>query len=84
MAEKVRQEETEVAQYEERKIVILPRHCKGCEICVLLCPASVLEMKDFKAHVARIEDCTECMLCEIRCPDFAIEVYQSGKKGKAK
>ena len=84
MAEKVLKDEIVVAELGERKINIIPRFCKGCEICVLLCPTSVLEMKEFKAHVARIEDCTECMLCEIRCPDFAIEVYKSGKKGKAK
>ncbi|GBE15158.1 2-oxoglutarate-acceptor oxidoreductase subunit OorD [bacterium BMS3Abin14] len=77
-------EKTEVAQYGGRKITIIPRYCKGCEICVKFCPASVLEMKDFKVHTARIEDCTECMLCEVRCPDFAIFVDESGKKGKAK
>ena len=77
-------EKTEVAQYGGRKITIIPRYCKGCEICVKFCPASVLEMKDFKVHTARIEDCTEGMLCEVRCPDFAIFVDESGKKGKAK
>ncbi len=48
--------------------------CKGCEICVLLCPTHVLDMQDFKANVADIEKCTACMQCELRCPDFAIEV----------
>jgi 2-oxoglutarate ferredoxin oxidoreductase subunit delta len=76
-------EERVVTEQEGRKIVITPRYCKGCDICVKLCPASVLEMRSFKAHVVRIEDCTECMLCELRCPDFAIEVYGSGKKRKS-
>ena len=34
------------------------------------------------SHVAHIEDCTACMLCELRCPDFAIEVLDTRKKGK--
>ena len=76
-------EERVVAEYEGRQITIIPRYCKGCEICVKLCPQSVLEIKDFKVHVARIQDCTECMLCEIRCPDFAIEIAGKGKKGKS-
>jgi len=79
--ERSRQEETIVSEKDGRKITIIPRYCKGCDICVKLCPKSVLEIQDFKVHVARIEDCNECMLCEIRCPDFAIEV--AGKKGKS-
>ncbi len=65
------------------RIVIHPRLCKGCEICVRLCPRKVLEIREFKAAAARIEDCTACMLCEMRCPDFAIEVHP-GRKGKGK
>jgi len=48
--------------------------CKGCEICVAFCPKDVLEMEGGKVKVARPEDCIKCMLCELRCPDFAITV----------
>ncbi|UCF04011.1 MAG: 4Fe-4S binding protein [bacterium] len=48
--------------------------CKGCEICVAFCPKDVLEMEGGKVTVARLEECTKCMLCELRCPDFAITV----------
>ena len=48
--------------------------CKGCEICVAFCPKGVLEMEGGKCTVARPEDCSRCMLCELRCPDFAITV----------
>jgi 2-oxoglutarate ferredoxin oxidoreductase subunit delta len=66
-----------------RRILIQPRLCKGCEICVRMCPKRVLEMRDFVAAAARPDDCTACMLCEMRCPDFAIEVHgkTGGKKG---
>ncbi len=75
------EEKKVVVRQGERRIVITPRYCKGCEICVMFCPKSVLEIKTFKASVVRIEDCIECMQCELRCPDFAIEVYGSGRKG---
>ncbi len=47
--------------------------CKGCRICVEFCPKDVLTLEDDGKVVARdVESCTECGLCEIRCPDFAI------------
>jgi 2-oxoglutarate ferredoxin oxidoreductase subunit delta len=43
--------------------------CKGCGICVELCPKKVLELDEQeKVAVARPQE------CELRCPDFAIEV----------
>jgi 2-oxoglutarate ferredoxin oxidoreductase subunit delta len=84
MSDKARGVETVDAVYGERKITIIPKYCKGCEICIKMCPTQVLDLKDFKVHVVNIEACTECMLCEVRCPDFAIEVHESGKKGSAK
>jgi 2-oxoglutarate ferredoxin oxidoreductase subunit delta len=74
--------ETVVAELDGRKVAVHPRRCKGCEICVRLCPKHVLGIRDFKAHVERLADCSECMLCEMRCPDFAIEVTASAKKGQ--
>ena len=43
------------------EIKIYKERCKGCEICVVLCPAQVLDMQDFKVHIADIEKCTACM-----------------------
>ena len=49
--------------------------CKGCGICVAFCPKTVLELDDTdKAVAARLSDCIACRLCELRCPDLAIEV----------
>jgi 2-oxoglutarate ferredoxin oxidoreductase subunit delta len=56
-------------------IEIKASFCKGCSICVAFCPTQVLAMKEGKAVVARLEKCTTCMFCELRCPDFAIAVY---------
>lgn len=51
--------------------------CKGCGICVAFCPKNVLEIKSGKVHIKNLEDCIECGLCELRCPDYAI--YLGGK-----
>ena len=67
------------AKKEKRPSVEVNRDfCKGCGICVAFCPKEVLELDDHeKAVVKRLEKCNACTLCELRCPDIAIEV----KKG---
>ncbi len=55
-------------------VKINPAWCKGCEICVDVCPRDVLEMKDFIAVIKDGDSCTYCQLCELLCPDFAIVV----------
>ncbi|WP_025209271.1 4Fe-4S binding protein [Hippea sp. KM1] len=59
--------------------------CKGCGLCVNVCPKNVLEMvEDLHvwmgtiAKVARPEDCIRCKMCEDICPDFAITVADIG------
>lgn len=57
------------------KIEIKPAWCKGCQICVKLCPKNVLGLdENGKATVLNIDDCIGCMMCEYRCPDYAIKV----------
>ncbi|WP_299982650.1 ferredoxin family protein [Desulfobacula sp.] len=51
--------------------------CKGCGICIHFCPKNVLEFnKQGKAKAARPEDCIACKLCELRCPDLAIQIIE--------
>ena len=62
------------------KIEINTEWCKGCGICVAFCPKEVLKVnqKD-KAEVARLKDCIACRMCELRCPDLAIEIKTEEK-----
>lgn len=49
--------------------------CKGCGICVAMCPKGVLVLdNEDKAMAAHLKDCIACKLCEKICPDLAIEV----------
>jgi 2-oxoglutarate ferredoxin oxidoreductase subunit delta len=62
--------------------IIRERYCKGCSICVSFCPRKVLVLKAGKVFAERPELCIGCMMCELRCPDFAIEVREEdGQEG---
>ena len=55
-------------------ITLNEEFCKGCEICVEICPNKCLEMKGAYPLVTDINLCSKCMLCELECPDFAIAI----------
>lgn len=63
--------------YENEKILITINEewCKTCGICLHFCPKKVLVANESGYPEAiNIDDCILCMLCELRCPDFAIKV----------
>ncbi len=64
-----------MAKAKLKEHIINREWCKGCSICIQFCPKHVLELdSEDKAFAARPEDCICCGLCEIRCPDLAINI----------
>jgi len=64
-----------------RELRVYRSWCKRCGICVGFCPKEALERDE--AGYPRWRDekaCVLCRLCELRCPDFAIEVVGEGGK----
>lgn len=61
------------------QIKISEKRCKQCGICSALCPKHVLsqELGQYP-RVTALENCIGCRLCEMRCPDFAMEVEVTG------
>ena len=70
------------------KIVIDGERCKGCHLCLGVCPRKVLEVDGelnrkgyqpvlFKEIEDQKKGCTACSMCAIVCPEVAIEVYRA-------
>ena len=64
--------------------------CKGCGLCVTVCPKKVLEISDtvnvkgyFPAYQARPEDCIFCAICCTMCPDVAITINEIEEQAAA-
>lgn len=63
------------------QVYLIPERCKGCEICVELCPKDVLQVSintNVKGyHYPEIAPgkenaCVHCDFCTVVCPEFAI------------
>jgi indolepyruvate ferredoxin oxidoreductase, beta subunit len=58
------------------RLEIVEAWCKGCDICVKMCPERCLVLN--AKQIVELPDpqaCTGCRLCEWLCPDFAIAVH---------
>ena len=70
--------------------IIDSNRCKGCGLCVEVCPKHVLEIAKevnakgyFPAYQARPEDCVFCTTCCIMCPDVAITITETADEPAA-
>ena len=71
------------------KINIDRERCKGCQLCIEVCPNNRIEVDKslnkkgyyparFKENVSEGEKgCTGCVQCATVCPEVAIEVYRA-------
>ncbi|MBN1314908.1 MAG: 4Fe-4S binding protein [Anaerolineales bacterium] len=65
------------------RIEIDEARCKGCRLCVSVCPQEILVISSrlnekgyMPAEVTDMEACTGCSMCAIICPDVCITVYR--------
>lgn len=69
------------------KIVIDRELCKGCTLCVSVCPQKVITTSEklnqmgyypakFLEKGNKGKKCNACTMCATVCPDIAIEVYR--------
>lgn len=64
------------------KVTFDEDRCKGCELCVSVCPKHIVLMaKDrinkkgyHPATVEEMDKCIGCAFCAMMCPDVVIEV----------
>lgn len=62
--------------------------CKGCSLCVSVCPKNVIEISKTNmnakgylvAEPVRNEDCINCKFCGQICPDMCIVVEKTVKE----
>lgn len=73
------------------RIIVDIEKCKGCGVCVEVCPVKVLELnrsvnsKGYNySFMARPEDCIGCAGCGIVCPDSCITVYRELRESEKK
>jgi len=65
------------------KVAVDEFFCKGCGLCVTVCPKNLLTTGDktnvkgyYYAVQNNADKCAACSLCAIICPDAAITVYR--------
>ena len=71
-----------------RKLTIAADKCKGCALCVSVCPKKILKLSETKLNVRGVhpveltdEDaCISCAFCATMCPDCVITVEKEDKK----
>lgn len=64
------------------KVTINEALCKGCELCVSVCPKKILLLNGKKlnakgynpVYVIDMEQCIACAMCAVICPDSVIKV----------
>ncbi len=72
------------------KHIVDKDRCKGCGLCVAICPKNVLELSRevntkgyFPVFQARPQDCVYCAMCCVMCPDVAIEIKEEAEHSAA-
>ncbi|MCP4611146.1 MAG: FAD-binding protein, partial [Planctomycetes bacterium] len=59
------------------KIIVDEDKCKGCKICVKVCPQMILEVVAKKMRVNDEARCMGCFGCEDECPEGAVRMLRA-------
>jgi 2-oxoglutarate ferredoxin oxidoreductase subunit delta len=69
-----------------KEILIDDQYCKGCKLCIEVCPRKVLGKGNRRSRagyslprVSVPENCAVCFLCEMTCPDLALTVIEENR-----
>lgn len=67
-------------------VVVDIEKCKGCGVCVSVCPMEVLALKKevnskgyHYSFMANPDECIGCANCGVVCPDSCLTVYRQKK-----
>jgi len=58
------------------EVMVDAEKCKGCEECIEICTAEVLEMQEGKSVPVNVIDCLGCGSCVEVCKEKAITVKE--------
>ncbi|WP_339062538.1 4Fe-4S dicluster domain-containing protein [Tepidibacillus marianensis] len=74
----------------EPRVVFNEDTCKGCGLCVSVCPTDIIFLADHlngkgyrPATVNKQEKCISCAACGRICPDGVITIYRPSKQKSA-
>lgn len=68
----------------KNQLIVEENRCKGCDLCVDVCPKNVLELDKDRVNAMGyhplickdIASCTACGMCGQICPDSAIKIIK--------
>ncbi len=70
-----------VGKRKDKVVAVDKGRCKGCQICVTVCPDDALYMsneKNTRGYFYPVENgkCVACRQCVYACPDFALSIHK--------
>ena len=77
--------EKQIVEYSAtHKLIFEENLCKGCDLCVVICPKKILDTDKERVNAKgynpaicfNIDECIACAMCAKICPDSVISVVR--------